>query len=340
MAALPGERARASRVGRRRQAPRVLGSALVLLGLLAAGLGLADGRDVLARVGAITIDMPAFQRRAGLVAELDWPTLGSSWPEQRRRLLDDVLVAEALLAQSAAQAPPALPTARDRALALALEGALREQAAGPAGAAELDAYAARYRRELTTPRALSLWRILVPNEADARALIARLTPPTEAAFSRLARDASIDLATRMRAGNLGRVFADGDTAVPELRVSPVLFAAAERVRDGELVPEPIAEGSAFAVLWRRASHPERALKAADERRLIETRLAAERSARLTDELLAGLRRTGLADYHPERAAGHVPHFDEPPAGGRHRALGEQPSGPVRLAPEPTDRGLR
>jgi peptidyl-prolyl cis-trans isomerase C len=313
----------------------------VLVGLLlGAGLALADAA-VLARVGPIAIDVPAFQRRAELVAELDWARLGSSWPEQRRHLLEDVLVPEALLAQSAAQAAPALPASRDRALALALEVELRRQAAAPAGADELEAYAARHRRELTTPRALSLWRILVPSEADARALITRLGPPTEATFSRLARDSSIDLATRMRAGNLGLVFADGDTAVPELRVSPALFAAADRVRDGEIVPEPVAEGAAFAVLWRRASHPERTLPAPELARLLDARLADERRARLTDELIAGLRRTQLVEYHPEHALAYAPHFEEPPASARRRVLAEQqPSGSVRLAPEPTLRGLR
>jgi peptidyl-prolyl cis-trans isomerase C len=339
MAATSAERARARLPRWRRALTATGGRALSLLGLLVSGLALAD-TDVLARVGAIAIDVPAFQKRAALVAAVDWATLGASWPEQRRRLLDDVLIPEALLAQDL-PASPGPPTARARALALALEAELRRQASAPAGAAELAAYADRYRRELSTPRALTLWRILVPSEADARALIARLTPPTEAAFSQLARDGSIDLATRMRAGNLGRVFADGDTAVPELRVSPVLFAAAERVGDGELVPEPVAEGSAFAVLWRRASHPERMLPAGDVARLADTRLGDERFARQSAELLAGLRSKELVDYHPERVAGYAPRFEEPPTGARRWALPrEAERGAVRLAPEPTDRGLR
>lgn len=328
---------------RSRPGSRVALRGLALGALLGASLGgsaaLAGGQ-VLARVGAIAIDVPAFQRRAALVSALDWPALGSSWPERRRRLLEDVLIADALLAQSAARAAPGLLTARDRALALALEVELQRQTAAPASAAELEAYVSRHRRELTIPRALSLWRILVGSEAEARALITTLTPPNEAVFSRLARDVSIDRATHMRAGNLGRVFADGDTAVPELRVSPGLFAAAERVRDGELVPEPVAEGAAFAVLWRRSSHPERSLPASEVRRRVDARVADERRARLGDELLAGLRRAHLADHHPERLAAYAPSFAEPPSPPPRPVLAEQPSGPVRLAPEPTDRGLR
>lgn len=302
-------------------------------------LALASG-DVLARVGSIVIDRASFERRAARLAAPYWPALGPSWAEQRRRLLDDVLVADALLAESlATAAAPGAPAARDRALALALEDELARAAAGPVDAAELAAYAARHARELASPRSLLLWRILLPSEAEARATIASLTPPTEAAFSRLARDVSTDTATRMRAGNLGRVFADGDTAVPELRVSPALFAAADRVRDGELVAEPVAEGAAFAVVWRRASYPERRLPAPELERWLTARLLDERRATSREALLVALRREFLADHHPERAASYAPVFTEP-ASPRARIAPEPPRAAVRLAPEPTDRGLR
>jgi peptidyl-prolyl cis-trans isomerase C len=314
--------------------------AVVAACLLLGGLAVADTAP-LARVGSISIDARAFERRAALVATLDWQRLGSTWPERRRRLLDDVLIADALLAEGGATPGPVLPGARDRALSGVLETELaREASVAPRDPAEEQVYRTQHGRELATPRALSIWRILVPSEADARAVIASLNPPTEVAFSRLARDRSIDGATQMRAGNLGRVFADGDTAVPELRVSPHLFAAADRMRDGELVPEPVAEGSAYAVVWRRASHPERALPAADVERLIAARLAEQRLARSSGELIAALRREQLADYHPERLAGYAADFEEPPAAPRWRAAPEPPSAPVRLAPEPTDRGLR
>jgi peptidyl-prolyl cis-trans isomerase C len=40
-----------------------------------------------------------------------------------------------------------------------------------------------------------------------------------------------------------------------VRFDPVLFAAAARVKDGEMVGEPVKEGDAFAVVWRRGTLP-------------------------------------------------------------------------------------
>ena len=38
-----------------------------------------------------------------------------------------------------------------------------------------------------------------------------------------------------------------------MRVDPGLFAAADKVKDGELVKEPVKEGTKFAVIRRRGS---------------------------------------------------------------------------------------
>jgi hypothetical protein len=309
--------------------------ACTLLGQLA----VAD-TGTLARVGPFAIDAATFQRRAALVAPLEWPELGASWREQRRRFLDDVLVAEGLLAVAAEQAPAALPSARDRALARTLEATLAsETSRAVPSEADVAAYRERYRAELDTPRTLSLWRILLVSEADARAVIAQLSPLTEAAWSRLARERSTDRATNMRAGNLGRVAADGQTHMPELRVSPALFAAADRVKDGELVGSPVPEGDAFAVVWRRASQPARESSPASVATSIAARLGEQRFATARAQLIEALRRAHLADHQPERVASFEPQFTETGA-PLPRLDGELPVRPVRLLPELTDRGLR
>jgi peptidyl-prolyl cis-trans isomerase C len=143
----------------------------------------------------------------------------------------------------------------------------------------------------------------------------------------------------MRAGNLGRVAADGQTHMPELRVLPALFAAADRVQDGELVGAPVPEGDGFAVVWRRASHPARESSPADVATTIAARLSEQRSAAARAELIATLRREHLTEHQPERVASFEPRFPEPGA-LRPRQSGELPSRPVRLLPELTDRGLR
>jgi peptidyl-prolyl cis-trans isomerase C len=316
---------------------------LPALAASAAGFALANG-GVLATVGSISIDASSFRQRAARVGALDWRELGATWPERRRRFLDEVLIAEALLALAAERAPPALPSARDRALARTLDAAIVQETSQLAPSdADVRAYRERHTGEFQTPRALGIWRILLATEAEARAVIAELAKPSADAFSRLARERSIDRATHMRAGNLGLVAADGQTAVPELRVSPALFAAADRVGDGELVPEPVREGDHFAVVWRRGTRAATAWPDAEMAATIAARLAETRASTARQRLLETLRRDHLAEYHPEAAAAFEPSFPEtktPRSPRRLDAVEPPRAAPPRVRPELTDRGLR
>jgi peptidyl-prolyl cis-trans isomerase C len=294
----------------------------------------------LARVGPLTIDAATFRRRAARVGAQDLAALGAAWPVRRQRFLDEVLIPEALLAIAAEREGSAPPAARDVALAHVLAAAVvRAAASSTPSDADVSAYYTREREQLGAPRALTLWRILLATEADARDVIAQLAPPTTVSFGRLARERSLDRATFMRSGNLGLVGADGQTRVPELRVSPALFAAADRVRDGELVPEPVPEGEQFAVVWRRASHAPELPSLAEATPRIRARLAEERAAAALDALLALLRREHLVDYHPERVADYEPRFPEASARSRP-TLDARGGAPARLVPTQTDRGLR
>jgi peptidyl-prolyl cis-trans isomerase C len=319
--------------------PRTVVRGLAAAGLISLSSGAQLGAETgtLARVGPASIDAAAFRARALALAPSEWGALGGSWDERRRRLLDGVLIPEALLAQAAASESGA----RDAALARALLAALASEAASAAPSrAEIDADQAANQRELETPPRLALWRILLPTEAAARAVIARLNPPLGATFKQLAREQSIDTATHMRGGNLGLVAADGQTQLPELRVAPALFEAAARVSDGELVPEPVREGDAFAVVWRRSSRPASALAAADAARLAAARLADQRRARAQGELIARLRRERLVDHHPERVLSYAPVFTERARRPPRPAPRAEAAAPVRLVPAPTDQGLR
>jgi peptidyl-prolyl cis-trans isomerase C len=338
MARLDAQRARLGPSGTRRCS--ALAWLLPAVAASAAGLALGDGGS-LATVGSIPIDAGTFRQRAARVGALDWAELGAAWPEQRRRFLDEVLIAEALLALAAERAPPGLPSARDRALARTLDATIVQEASQLAPSdADVRAYRERHRAEFQTPRALGIWRILLATEADARAVIGELTPPTADAFSRLARERSIDRATHMRAGNLGLVAADGQTAVPELRVVPALFTAADRVDDGELVPEPVREGDHFAVVWRRSTRAATASPDATVAATIAARLGETRASTARQRLLESLRRDHLGEYHPDAAAAYEPSFPETTARRPRPRLEPAPAATPRLRPEPTDRGLR
>lgn len=321
-------------------------AALAACAALGAPLALAAD-EVLARVGDRVLDGARFQARAATLPAARWPQLGASWPERRRRLLD-VLIDELLLSVADEQRP-ALPSARDSALARALRAELSVEpvavpsAGAPAApsapsAPSAPAAPSASADEAGQPRALELFRILVHTDAEARVLRQQLAEPSVARFGQLARSASIDGATSMRAGYLGWVADDGQTDVPELRVAPELFRAAEAAADGELLREPVREGEAFAVVWRRASRPGRTPSDAEREQGRAARLAEEALAAAERALLDGLRRDRLDDYHPERLADFEPSFPEQ---GR-RAPAPSPPALVApwLTPVPTDRGLR
>lgn len=297
----------------------------------------------LARVGTIAIDPTALAARAARLTPAQRLQIGKDWPAQRRHLLADELVPEALMHLEAEREDRGILSARDRALAGALSVEL-ERAALARGLSK-EQPAGRLAEQQSAPRTLLIWRILLRNEADASALLQELGKPSEGTWTRLARERSLDRATHMRSGSLGYVAPSGQTHMPQVRVSPALFAAAEQVADGELVPRPVPEGSDFAVVWRRASlvtAPAAPPRSASEPGGTDlgAQLVGEAVAREARTLTRALRAAWLRDYRPELVAGLELRSGadlEPakPGGTAPTALR-----PVTLLPRPTDSGLR
>jgi len=311
----------------------------LLGGALLVPLAHADSHS-LGRVGPLEIDVGSFEQRAAQLAPFQWVELGNTWEEQRRRFLDEVLIPEALLQVHAGGIKGDLPLPRDVALAEVLLLDLQRQVSrAPPSELELRRHYEQHRRHYETPRAILIWRILRATEPEARELIATLGVPNEAEFRRLARDLSIDEATCMRAGTLGYVASDGQTHMPQVRVSPALFAAADQVRDGELVPLPVREGDHFAVVWRRASRPAQAQSWAEVSVAVRAQLEEQKLADETRTLIERLRANELRDLQPGALDGFEPRFAEPVA-RPEPAREATPLRPVRLLPMITDRGLR
>lgn len=290
----------------------------------------------LARVGERRIEAAEFERRARLVSEAHWARLGETRQERRRRFLEEVLVAEALLELEASRQQPELGSPRSSALARSVLLELQANVA-EVSPSDVEAYLARHPDEYTAPPAILIWRILVRDEAAARDVIRELATLDGTAFSRLARERSLDTATSMRGGSLGFVAPDGQTHMPAVRVAPRLFEAASQVKDGELVPQPVPEGDRYAVVWRRASHPPRALNSELQRHIV-ARVREERLAAQIEVLLGRLRREQLHDYRPELLAGFEPEFSTP-ASRPPRAAPPLPRA-VELQPRESERGLR
>lgn len=299
----------------------------------------------LARIGPLAIDPGSLSARAARLAPAQRLLLGKDWPEQRRRLLAEELVPEALLQVQAARDDRGLFSARDRALADALSLQQEREARSRGVLPEQLARRHAEQQALDAPRTVLIWRILLRSEADALSLLKELGQPAESLWTRLARERSIDQATHMRGGSLGYVAPSGQTHMPQVRVSPALFAAADQVKDGELVPRPVPEGSDFAVVWRRASRATAAAAlplsptatgAAD----VGAQLISEAVARDLRALTRELRAESLRDYRPELVAGLELRSSaalEPAKPGGTAATAARP---VTLAPRPTDSGLR
>jgi peptidyl-prolyl cis-trans isomerase C len=149
------------------------------------------------------------------------------------------------------------------------------------------------------PERIALWRILCATREEAADVLgaakADLTPKN---FAALAREHSRDKASYLKAGDLGLLAPDGSSAEPGLRVDPSIVRAAEGVRDGELVPLPVAEGDSFSVVWRRGTVAgvHKSLEQAAGQ--IRDGLLTQRLKDETDKLLIALRAAKVRSLDP------------------------------------------
>jgi len=258
--------------------------------------------QVVARAGVLTIsvgemedriaDMPAFQR-AGFGADAD---------AIRHRFLMEVVVPETLLSLSAAETrverEPPTSYFVERAGSEAAVRAIRRRVEGAViGMDEVRSYYQENLAHYQTPERIQIWRILCRTREEAQAVLtACQSNPTPKAFSDLAREHSQDKGTYLRGGNLGFVTSDGTSPEPGLRVDSAIMRAASALRDGDLAPQPVAEGDYFSVVWRRGT------LAAVHRRLeevtpqIRSALRKNRIKDETDRLIAKLRAAKLRDF--------------------------------------------
>jgi peptidyl-prolyl cis-trans isomerase C len=136
------------------------------------------------------------------------------------------------------------------------------------------------------------------------------------------------------------VHPDGDTDTPRVRVDPALFRAAQTVKDGEFVPQPVKESDKFAVIWRRGSLPAKSRTVEQERESIQNLLERRRSDEAHAALAQKLRSELLKDEHPELLE-QIPEglFGNSMTRPRPSLIPRKPPPGLKL-PRPTDSGLR
>jgi hypothetical protein len=173
----------------------------------------------------------------------------------------------------------------------------------PVTADEIKKYFEENRARFETPKRLRLWRIQVADEATAKDIIAQ-SKGTDGPkrWSDLAREKSLDKATAQRGGELGFVRADGSTDVPRIQVDAAVFAAADKVPDGTLVPQPLHEGDKWSVIWRRGSVEATKRTVEDETPSIRQILERRRADKARQEAMADLKQKHVTDLHPELLA--------------------------------------
>ena len=286
--------------------PLAIAAAALLCAALRAGSLAADAADPVAvKVGDSTLLASQVSARIAAMPRFQLLTFGKSPAEIRRAVLERVIVPDLLRSEEGKRRKLAdTPRVRERLRELharSLEDALKREveAKQPIAPADVQRYFDAHRARLDRPERIRIWRILLGDEALAKQIIAGAAGSTGISnWSKAAREQSLDKATAMRQGDLGFVHADGQTDVPSVRVDPALFAAAERVADGELVPEPIKEGDRFAVIWRRGTLAARTRSLADEEPAIRELLLQERVEQARQRLIDELRQRELRELNP------------------------------------------
>jgi peptidyl-prolyl cis-trans isomerase C len=254
-------------------------------------------------VGSRVITVGELEDRLAALPPFQRATFGATPDAVRRAFLQQVLVPEGLYALGAAdqkldQTPPTSFEV-ERAVSSATLRSIRAKL-GPESAipmSDVQAYYDANRDRYDTPERYQIWRILCKTEDEAKTVLDQAKASLDIkTFGDLAREHSLDKSSNLRAGNLGFLSADGVSNEPGLKVDPAVVKAAQGVHDGQLVPTPVPEGDAFAVVWRHGTIPATKRSVDDVAAQIRDTLWKGRVKDATDKLVASLRASKLRDY--------------------------------------------
>jgi len=285
--------------------PSTLAAALLSTQLADSASDPARSATVLLRAGDSALDsgrvMKAYARLRGFQRE----QFGTTPKAQLHGYIEQVAARDLLLSEHGRKSGT-LDSDRVHAqyrliLGDALVAALRASLdrATPISDGEVKSYYDAHSELFHRPERIRIMRILVDSEAEATTLLEKVRQlPNMDDWRNLVREKSKDRATAERGGDLGFVAADGTTDVPELEAERSLFLAAQLVKDGEVVRQPVTEGNRFAVVWRRGSLAPKTLELAEEAPKIRVQLADDRVNAELLKLVAKLRQEHLREYHP------------------------------------------
>ena len=287
---------------------RQLALALGFLTLTSAAYGGDDPRrlKVAVKVDRFEATVGQIEDRIAEIPPFQMETFGPTRDELVKAYVNQVIVRELVLSAGAEKRHlvDTLPTKQlyQRALSTATLRAIRGELKSPLSItdAEVKKYYEDNRARFDAPERINLWRILCKTKEEAAQVLAAakkdLTIPK---YQDLARDHSLDKATNFRGGNLGFVGPDGQSNEAGVKVEVALVKGVANVKDGDLAPDPIAEGANWAVVWRRSTVPatKRTLEEASAQ--IRTTIYRERTEANEKKLIDSLRAAKVKDYDAE-----------------------------------------
>lgn len=261
-----------------------------------------SGTSVVATVGSRSVTARALVQRLRMVPDFQLATFGSSPSEIKRKFLEQVVVRDELFAEGAeAKKLDQVTRARERidnSLRTARINLVKENL--DVTPAEISGYFADNRARFDAPERIAVTRILCATRTEAASVLAEAkSNASPQRWNELAREHSLDKATSMRGGALGFLAEDGSSSEASVRADPALFAAASKVKDGQLVPEPIEEGKGYAVIWRRGSTPAVHRTLEEESSAIRQVLVRRKLADAVKGLTDALRAAEKIEEHPE-----------------------------------------
>jgi peptidyl-prolyl cis-trans isomerase C len=247
-------------------------------------------------VGSRKVTVGELEDRLAGIPPFQLATFGGSKDAVVRAFVEQVLVRDLVLAEGAQTRglDKEVPTKQlvERSLSSATlrhaRGALTSAAAIPE--ADVARYYDENRSRFDSPERINVWRILAKTRDEAVSVIdAAKRDSSVAKWTDLARDHSIDKATNMRGGNLGFLAPDGSSNEAGVKVDPAIVKAAQAVKDGEIAAQPVSEGTAFAVVWRRGTVAANRRSVAEASAQIRAALFRERTETAEKKLIADLR---------------------------------------------------
>jgi peptidyl-prolyl cis-trans isomerase C len=290
-----------------------LATAVLSASDVAADAGPGAGADDAARrakiavkVGTRTVTVGELEDRLAEVPSFQAGTFGATRDEIVKAFVEQVIVRDLVLGEGAEQRKldATLPTkhqlqrARSTATLRALRATFKSPAAVPME--DVTKYYEENRSHFDAPERINLWRILCKTRNEALTVLsAAKADLTIAKYNDLAREHSMDKATHLRGGNLGFVGPDGTSNEAGVKVDAGLVSAAATVKDGQLVPDPVVEGSGFAVVWRRSTVPRTVRTLQDATAQIRTTLYRERTEAAEKKLIDDLRAKNVRDLNAD-----------------------------------------